>query len=67
MSLKFILGFVLLVVGVMVFGYGLNASQSLIEQVSNMFLGRFVCYRTDFSLACYVPSYFADLIEGGPG
>ncbi len=41
MSTKGILGLVLLVVGVLAFGYGLNASKSLVEQVSNTFLGRF--------------------------
>ena len=41
MSSKSVLGFVLLVVGILVFGYGLNASKSLVEQVSNTFLGRF--------------------------
>jgi uncharacterized membrane protein HdeD (DUF308 family) len=41
MSSKVILGFVLLVGGIIAFGYGLNASKSLVEQVSNTFLGRF--------------------------
>jgi hypothetical protein len=41
MSTKAIFGVVLLVVGIIVFGYGLNASKSLVEQVSNTFLGRF--------------------------
>jgi hypothetical protein len=41
MSSKGVLGFVMLVVGILVFGYGLNASKSLVEQVSNTFLGRF--------------------------
>jgi hypothetical protein len=41
MSSKTILGFVLLVVGSIAFFYGLNASKSLVEQVSNTFAGRF--------------------------
>jgi uncharacterized membrane protein HdeD (DUF308 family) len=41
MKSKVILGLVLLVVGIIAFSYGLNASRSLVEQVSNTFLGRF--------------------------
>jgi len=41
MSSKTVLGFVLLVVGSIAFFYGLNASKSLVEQVSNTFIGRF--------------------------
>lgn len=41
MSSKTILGFVLLVAGSIAFFYGLNASKSLVEQVSNSFVGRF--------------------------
>ena len=41
MSSKTILGFVLLVAGGIAFFYGLNASKSLVEQVSNTFVGRF--------------------------
>ncbi|HCO48288.1 MAG TPA: hypothetical protein DIT55_02150 [Spirochaetaceae bacterium] len=41
MSSKTILGFVLLVAGSIAFFYGLNASKSLVEQVSNTFVGRF--------------------------
>jgi uncharacterized membrane protein len=41
MSSKVILGFVLFVAGVVALVYGLNASKSLVEQVSNTFIGRF--------------------------
>ncbi|MFA5851110.1 MAG: DUF3185 family protein [Spirochaetales bacterium] len=41
MSLKGILGLVLLLVGIFAFVYGLNASNSLVEQLNNTFLGRF--------------------------
>ena len=41
MSLKGILGLILLLVGIFVFVYGLNASNSLVEQLNNTFLGRF--------------------------
>jgi len=41
MKLKVILGFVVLVAGIIAFSYGLNASRSLVEQASNTFLGRF--------------------------
>lgn len=41
MNLRRILGFVLLAVGIGAFGIGLNASQSVADQVSNTFLGRF--------------------------
>jgi hypothetical protein len=41
MSVKAIVGFVLLAAGVVAFIYGLNASKSLVEQVSNSFIGRF--------------------------
>ncbi len=41
MSSKGILGLILLVGGIVAFGFGLNASRSIVEQVSNTFLGRF--------------------------
>ena len=41
MSLKGILGLVLLLVGIFAFVYGLNASNSLVEQLNTTFLGRF--------------------------
>ncbi|MDX9827133.1 MAG: DUF3185 family protein [Spirochaetia bacterium] len=41
MSSRVIFGFVLLVAGVIAFVYGLNASKSVVEQVSNTFIGRF--------------------------
>jgi hypothetical protein len=41
MSSKHIVGFVLLVAGVFIFTTGLNASRSVVDQVSNTVLGRF--------------------------
>ena len=41
MSSKHVLGFVLLVAGAFIFAAGLNASRSVVDQVSNTFLGRF--------------------------
>lgn len=41
MSLKGALGLVLLLAGIFVFVYGLNASNSLVEQLNNTFFGRF--------------------------
>ena len=41
MSSRGILGFVLLIAGIIAFVYGLNASKSVVEQVSNTFIGRF--------------------------
>jgi LPXTG-motif cell wall-anchored protein len=41
MNSRRILGFVLLAIGILVFAVGLNASNSLTDQVSNAFLGRF--------------------------
>lgn len=41
MNSQRVLGFVLLVVGILAFAVGLNASHSVTDQVSNTFLGRF--------------------------
>ncbi|MFA5851894.1 MAG: DUF3185 family protein [Spirochaetales bacterium] len=41
MSSQRILGFALLIVGVFLFAIGLNASNSVADQVTNTFLGRF--------------------------
>ena len=41
MSTQRILGFALLAVGVVLFAMGLNASNSVADQVTNTFLGRF--------------------------
>ncbi len=41
MRTRMILGIVLLVVGLFVFIYGMNASRSFVEQVSNSLTGRY--------------------------
>jgi len=41
MRTRMILGIVLLVVGLFVFIYGVNASKSFVEQVSNSLTGRY--------------------------
>jgi len=41
MRTRMILGIVLLVVGLFVFIYGVNASRSFVEQVSNSLTGRY--------------------------
>lgn len=41
MNSQRILGFALLLVGVLLFATGLNASHSVADQVTNTFLGRF--------------------------
>lgn len=41
MSSNMIIGLVLLVVGVLLLGFGWNQSQSLVDQVSETFTGRF--------------------------
>lgn len=41
MNGRFVIGLFLLIGGILAFGYGLNASNSLVEQISTTFLGRF--------------------------
>jgi uncharacterized membrane protein len=41
MSSRSIIGIILLVVGILVFSVGLNASNSMTDQVSNVLTGRF--------------------------
>ena len=60
MSPMRIVGVVLLVLGVVLFVVGLNASHSVVDQLSNTFTGKF----TD-STAWYIYGGLAALIGGG--
>lgn len=62
MSVKAIVGFVLLAAGVVAFIYGLNASKSLVEQVSNSFIGRFSEATTWYMIGGFAAAAFGLLM-----